>query len=186
MALRRPAEITWNFKKPPEPFPQTPGANGCFLAPSGMGKTTTLIAMLLGPYKGIFDQIHVFSPSVDIDSAWLPVKELAKNLMEGSTFNNEWDEPALRKILDAQREKIKDLKHAKWKKPLPQILTIIDDFADRSDMSLLSALCDRHAGLHETHRILTLIRIKGGGWWREAACHNVKPVVEVHLPRKKI
>jgi hypothetical protein len=51
-----------------------------------MGKTTTLIAMLLGPYKGIFDQVHVFSPSVDIDSAWLPVKEMAGNLMEGSTF----------------------------------------------------------------------------------------------------
>ena len=48
-----------------------------------MGKTTTLIAMLLGPYKGIFDQVHVSSPSVDIDSAWLPVKELAGNLMEG-------------------------------------------------------------------------------------------------------
>ena len=67
--LRRPPEITWNFKRPPELFPQTPGANGVFLAPSGMGKTTTLIAMLLGPYKGIFDQVRVFSPSVDIDSA---------------------------------------------------------------------------------------------------------------------
>ena len=54
----------------PEPFPQTPGCNGLFLAPLGMGKTTTLISMLLGPYKGVFDQIHVFSPGVDIDSAW--------------------------------------------------------------------------------------------------------------------
>jgi hypothetical protein len=69
--LRRPLEIAWSGI-------QTPGANGVFLAPSGMGKTTTLIAMLLGPCKGIFDQVvHVFSPSVDIDSAWLPVKELA-------------------------------------------------------------------------------------------------------------
>ncbi len=57
--LKRPPEVSWNFKKPPEPFPQTPGANGCFLAPSGMGKTTTLIAMLLGPYSKVFDQIHV-------------------------------------------------------------------------------------------------------------------------------
>ena len=147
--LKRPPEITWNFKKPPDPFPQTPGANGCFLAPSGMGKTTTLIAMLLGPYKGIFDQIHVFSPSVDIDSAWLPVKELAKNLMEGSSFSSEWDEPALKKILDAQMEKIKDLKHAKSKKPLPQILTVIDDFADRSDI------------MHSASSILTTLFIRG-------------------------
>ncbi len=101
--LRRPHKIAWNFQKPPEPFPQTPGANGVFLAPSGMGKTTTLIATLLGPYNGIFDQVHVFSHNVVIDSAWLPVKELAGHLMEGSTFNSEWDEPALRKVLDDQK-----------------------------------------------------------------------------------
>ena len=86
--LKRPAEVTWNFRKPPEPFPQTPGANGCFLAPSGMGKTTTLISMLLGPYRGVFDQIHVFSPSVDIDSARAPVKEFAQHL-EGNSFHSD-------------------------------------------------------------------------------------------------
>ncbi len=46
------------------------GANGALLAPSGMGKTTALIATLLGPYDGKVDQVHVFSPSHDIDSAW--------------------------------------------------------------------------------------------------------------------
>ena len=147
--LKRPAELSWNFKKPPQPFPQTPGANGVFLAPSGMGKTTTLIAMLLGPYKGIFDQIHVYSPSVDIDSAWLPVKEYAEKLMEGSSFNSEWDEPGLRKMLDAQRDKIKDLKNAKTTKPLPQILTIIDDFADRGDI------------MHSASNVLTTLFIRG-------------------------
>ena len=146
--LKRPAEVSWNFRKPPEPFPQTPGANGCFLAPSGMGKTTTLIAMLLGPYSRVFDQIHVFSPSVEIDSAWQPVREFAKHL-EGSTFHSEWDEPALRRILEDQRTKIKNLKDAKSKKPLPQILTIIDDFADRYDI------------MHAASNILTTLFIRG-------------------------
>ena len=146
--LKRPAEVHWNFKKPPEPFPQTPGANGCFLAPSGMGKTTTLIAMLLGPYRGIFDQIHVFSPSVDIDSAWVPVKEFAQHL-EGSSFHSEWDETALRHIMDEQRNKIKQLKDAKTRKPLPQVLTIIDDFADRWDI------------MHSASNILTTLFIRG-------------------------
>ena len=89
--LKRPAEQSWNFRKPPEPFPQTPGSNGAFLAPSGQGKTTTLIAMLLGPYSKVFDQIHVFSPSVEIDSSWEPVRKFAEHL-EGSTFHSEWDE----------------------------------------------------------------------------------------------
>ncbi len=129
-------------------IPQTPGANG-ILAPSGMGKKTTLIAMLLGPYKGIFDQVHVFSPSADVDSSWLPVKEMAGNLMEGSTFNAEWDEASLRKVLDAQRNKMKDLKHAKSMKPLPQILKTIDDPADRSDI------------MHSASNILTTLFIRG-------------------------
>ena len=113
-----------------------------------MGKTTTLIAMLLGPYSKVFDQIHVFSPSVEIDSAWQPAREFAKHL-EGSTFHSEWDEPALRQILDDQRSKIKNLKDAKSKKPLPQILTIIDDFADRYDI------------MHAASNVLTTLFIRG-------------------------
>jgi hypothetical protein len=148
MALKRPSEVSWNFRKPPEPFPQTPGANGCFLAPSGMGKTTTLISMLLGPYRAVFDEVHIFSPSVHIDSAWGPVKDFAGHL-EKSSFNDEWDEEALRSILDRQRERIRELKSAKSKKPLPQILTILDDFADRSDV------------LHSRSGILTTLFIRG-------------------------
>ena len=148
--LKRPPEQKWNFRKPPAPFPQTPGANGCFLAPSGGGKTTTLIAMLLGPYRSVFNEIHVFSPSVHIDSAWVPVKEFASGHLENSSsFNDEWDETALRQILDRQRDKIRQLKDAKSKKPLPQILTIIDDFADRSDI------------LHSRSGILTTLFIRG-------------------------
>ena len=148
MKLQRPTEVQWNFKKPPDPFPQTPGANGCFLAPSGMGKTTTLISMILGPYRGIFDQIHVFSPSVEIDSAWVPVKQFASHL-EGSSFHAEWDEQALKSIMDKQREKIRQLKDAKSKKPLPQVLTVIDDFADRPDI------------LHNANNILTTLFVRG-------------------------
>ena len=148
MQLKRPVEEQWDFKKPPHPFPQTPGANGCFLAPSGQGKTTTLISLLLGPYKEIFDQVHVFSPSVDIDSAWGPVKKYCEKL-EGSTFHSEWDEQALKDLLDTQREKIKELKDAKSSKPLPQILTIIDDHADRAEV------------MHRAGGILTTLMIRG-------------------------
>ena len=104
--------------------------------------------MLVGPYRGIFDQIHVFSPSVDIDSAWGPVKEFAQHL-EGSSFHSEWDEAALRQILDEQREKIRKQKDAKTKKALPQTLTIIDDFADRWDV------------MHSATNILTTLFIRG-------------------------
>ena len=148
MALKRPVEKHWNFRTPPAVFPQTPGCNGCFLAPSGQGKTTTLISILLGPYAKVFDEVHVFSPSVDIDSAWDPVREFAKGL-KASSFNSEWDEKALHEIMAAQKATIKELKLAKSKKPLPQCLTIIDDFADRPDI------------MHSAGNILTSLFIRG-------------------------
>ena len=146
--LKRPPEKKWNWRTPVEPYPQTPGANGCFLAPSGMGKTTTLIALLLGPYKDVFDEVQIFSPSVEVDSAWDPVREYAKSL-DASTFADDWDEEALRVIMDAQKSRVREAKDAKSKKPLPQVLTIIDDFADRWDI------------MHSATNILSTLFIRG-------------------------
>jgi hypothetical protein len=132
MRLARPPEIKWQFKQPKggdDVFPRCP-SSGCFLGPSGTGKSTTLIAMLLGPYRGVFEQIHIFSPSVHIDSAWNPVKEFAQHL-EGSTFHSEWDEQALKDILEQQKERIRQLKEAKTRKPLPQCFICLDDWADQ-------------------------------------------------------
>ena len=55
----------------------------------------------------------------------------------------------MRQILDDERSKIKNLKDAKSKKPLPQILTIIDDFADRYDI------------MHAASSILTTLFTRG-------------------------
>ena len=83
----------------------------------------------LSPYAKVFDKVYVFSPSVEIDSAWDPVREHAKGLKH-SGFFSEWDVAALIRILDEQRIEIKDLKLKKTNKPLPQCLVIIDDWAD--------------------------------------------------------
>ena len=156
MAFKRPPEIEWTWKQPPSPFPQTPGANGVFLSPSGGGTSTTLISLLLGPYRGIYSEIHVFSPSVFIDSAFDVVVKYAKTLDTEefkSTFHDSFDEPALLAIIAKQRERIKELKLAKSKKPLPQCLVLLDDLADTSAMhTTISGLTScyvrgRHLGL---------------------------------------
>ena len=154
MALKRPLEKTWNWKqRSSDVFPRTPGANGCFLAPSGQGKTTTLISLLLGPYSRVYDAVYVFCPSVALDSAWDPVRDYAKGRKD-SLFSPEWDEGALWEKLNAQRDKIVEVKKAKSKKPLPQILVIIDDFADRPDI------------MHHAANVLTSCFIRGRhfGW----------------------
>ena len=145
--LHRPTEKKWAYKQPPEPFPPCP-SRGCFLGPSGSGKSTTLIAMLLGPYKNVFDGVFVFSPSVEIDSCWDPVKEHAKHLKSHGFFS-EWDERAMWAILNAQRDGIKELKRQKSPKPLPQVLVIVDDFADNPHI------------MHSSGNILTSLMIRG-------------------------
>ena len=51
------------------------------LAPSGSGKTVLLQNMILDIYRGCFNRIYIFSPSIDIDQTWQPVKEyIAKEI----------------------------------------------------------------------------------------------------------
>lgn len=146
--LKRPPEVHWNYKQPKgDVFPRCPNS-GCFLGPSGTGKTTTIVSLLLGPYRGVYEQIHIFSPSVHIDSAWNVVKELAQNL-EGSSFHDEWEPAALERILSEQREKIRKLKDAKTKKPLSQILIVLDDWADHPEI------------MHSASNLLATLYVRG-------------------------
>ena len=48
------------------------------LGPSGSGKTILLQNMILYIYDGCFDKIYIFSPSVNLDHTWQPVKEYIK------------------------------------------------------------------------------------------------------------
>jgi hypothetical protein len=173
MALKRPEEKHWNWKTPKEPYPQLPGANMCFLAPSGQGKTTTLISLLLGPMAKCFDEVHVFSPSCEIDSAWDPVREFVKGL-KASSFHTDWDEKALSEIMEKQKAKIKELKAAKSKKPLPQVLTIIDDWSDSPQV------------MHSASNILTTLFIRGrhfgsSCWLSSQALSCIHPVARKNL-----
>ena len=152
-ALKRPPETVWKYKQPSDDiYPRCPSA-GCFLGPSATGKTTLIVSLILGPYKGVFDRISIWSPSVNIDSAWDPVKEYAKNL-EGSSFHAEWDEAALQGIIDEQKKRIEIEKRARSRKPLSSLLILVDDHADdprvmHSSSNVLAMLFTRgrHQGI---------------------------------------
>ena len=45
------------------------------LAPSGGGKGVLMSNMILDIYRGCFDRLYIFSPSVDVDKTWGPVRE---------------------------------------------------------------------------------------------------------------
>ena len=49
------------------------------VGPSGSGKTVLLTNMILDMYKGCFSRIYIWSPSIDVDNTWKPVKDYIRD-----------------------------------------------------------------------------------------------------------
>ena len=103
------------------------------LSPSGGGKTVLLQNMILDIYRGCFNRIYIFSPSVDIDHTWQPVKdyiakEIKPNEKEKLYFDS-YDPVELEAIIEKQHKVINYLKSQGHTKMF-QILICIDDWAD--------------------------------------------------------
>ena len=151
---------TKDYRVPQSRYPQADRlpSRSILLAPSGSGKTVLLQHLILDQYRDCFARIFVFSPSVDIDDAWLSVKEyvhnriVAKNDKETYFFDH-YDPAALKRILDTQRAVIEYQKNRKETHELLQTLIIVDDFADAPEFSRNSKLLHslftrgRHSGL---------------------------------------
>ena len=54
------------------------------VAPSGASKTMLLTNMILDMYKGCFSRIYVWSPSIEVDSTWKPVKDYIRDHIKPS------------------------------------------------------------------------------------------------------
>ena len=65
----------YTSKQASDPVVPLVPCTGIFLGPSKSGKTVALISLILEQYKGVFERIYVFSPSVNIDDGWIPVKK---------------------------------------------------------------------------------------------------------------
>jgi hypothetical protein len=128
-----------------------------FLAPSGSGKTVLLTNYILDIYKGMFERIYIFSPSIYVDHTWQPVKKYIKETIGNETpddkfYYDSYDPEALDFIIDTQR-KITEYVKEKGRHKLYNILIIIDDFADNPEFSRHSKLLHslytrgRHSGI---------------------------------------
>ena len=137
------------------------------LGPSGSGKTVYLVSLILDVYKDLFARIYIFSPSISVDSSWLPVKKYIEDHMkvvhteEERIYFDHYDPKALHEILDTQHKIIDYMKKQNYKK-LHQIMIIIDDFADEpsfvhsSKSKLLNSLYVR--GRHNMISVVTSVQ----------------------------
>ena len=141
--------------------PQVP-FRSIVLGPSGSGKTILLQNMILDIYRDCFSRIYIFSPSIEVDSTWLPVKQYiekdmnVQNTKEEPIYFDHYDPQNLNNIIDTQHKVIDYMKKHKHK-TLYSILVIVDDFADDPSFSrhskILHALYTR--GRHNSISTIT-------------------------------
>ena len=117
------------------------------VGPSGSGKGILLSNMILDIYRDCFSRIYIFSPSINVDHTWLPVKDYIKKELkvedtEEQIYFPEYDPVALENIITTQHKIIKYMKDRGDKK-LFQILIVIDDFADDEKFSKHSKLLNQ-------------------------------------------
>ena len=115
------------------------------LGPSGSGKTVLLQNMILDIYRDCFSRIYIFSPSIEVDLTWRPVKDYiekhmkVKHTPEEPLYFDHYDPEALATILENQH-KITNFMKKRGDKNLFQILIIVDDFADDPSFTRQSKL----------------------------------------------
>jgi hypothetical protein len=93
-----------------------------------------MVSLLLDQYRGAFSRIFVFSPSIDIDATWLPVKKYVHETLrvdpdKEKCFFSEWDPGALEGILQTQAKMV-ELQKKQGHKSIYGICVIVDDHAD--------------------------------------------------------
>ena len=113
------------------------------VGPSGGGKTVLLTNMILDIYRDCFSRVYVWSPSINVDSTWKPVKDYFQNHIKPNDIEKMYfdsHEPSeLEQVIKTQ-QKVIDYQKEQKHKDLYQILIVIDDFADDTNFTRKSQL----------------------------------------------
>jgi hypothetical protein len=114
------------------------------LGPSGSGKTILLVNMILDIYRDCFARVYIWSPSINVDHSWEPVKkyiekDLKINTSKEKVYFDEYQPEELEHVIDTQYKLIDHMKKQEYKK-LYNILIVVDDFADSPSFTRHSKL----------------------------------------------
>ena len=145
----------YDFKQPKLPFSQI------ITGPSGSGKGILLQSMILDIYRGVFERVYIWSPSISVDSNWTPVKrciqdELKVDLDKEKCLFDDYIPEELDKLIKRQH-KVMEYQKKNDHKKLFSILIIADDFADSKAFSRNSPLLNQLyvRGRHNAISIIT-------------------------------
>ena len=111
--------------------------------PSSSGKTVLLSNMLLDIYRGCVSRIYIWSPSINVDSTWKPVKDYIRDHIKPNDrekcYFDSYEPSELEQVIKTQ-QKVIDYQKEQKHKDLYQILIVIDDFADDTNFTRKSQL----------------------------------------------
>jgi hypothetical protein len=102
-------------------------------APSYSGKTVFLISAMLDVYRGCFQRIFVFSPTVFVDPQWRALFDYQRKWLhvedDEKLYFDVFSDADLNKVIETQA-KIVNLAKERGYHRIPQIAIILDDFID--------------------------------------------------------
>ena len=92
------------------------------LGPSGSGKT-----MIMNLYDKCFERVYIFSPSINVDNSWSPVKSYIEDKMNAHETDDDefcfdhYDQEGLESIITTQNKIILEQKSKNKKKTVSNI-----------------------------------------------------------------
>ena len=80
------------------------------VGPSGGGNTVNLTNIILDLYKGCFPRIYIWSPSIEVDNTWKPVKDYNRDTIKPNDgekcYFDSYDPSELEAVMEAQQKAI--------------------------------------------------------------------------------
>ena len=133
-------------------MPKLPARMLCVASSTG-GKTVLIQNLILKIYRGSFERVYIFSPSVHVDDTWSAVKRYIRDVMKVDAekeqlYYEEYDPVALKKIIDTQH-KVIDFQKKNKQKDLFSILLVVDGFADDPKFARYSSLLHGLRFIHD-------------------------------------
>ena len=117
---------------------------GMLVGPSGSGKTVPLSNMVLGIYKGCFSRIYFWSPSIEVDQTWKPVKDYIRDHIKPNGretyYFGSYDPSELEQVIKKSTTKSYRLPKKNNINIYIKCLIVIDDFADDTNFTRKSQL----------------------------------------------
>lgn len=135
-------------------------------APSNSGKTVLITNLIENVYRGVFERIYIFSPSISVDDAWKSTKQYLNETItlsdnEPSLYQENFNEAVVDEIMTTQKKITDHIKKDKESNKLFSILIVLDDVADDTSQRNSKALKSLFVKGRHSHISLILSSQKG-------------------------